>query len=138
MVRFSKYIFISPIQMTAMIYPACKSSILWKGNSCYYLKIYFSQQDIYLSLIYNLCVFFLYGNQHINIYVMGIDLLNIFYKNYFYLIGRKHKCEIHFKLHFKPTLIKESKEELSCVKKSLSHFLSYCNFCMLCFNIRAS
>ena len=81
-----------------------------------------------------------YGYQHINIYVMGIDLPNNFYSSTFstrtIFILSKEGTNVSNILNciFKLSLIKESKrEQLSCVKKSLSHFLPYCNFvCNTC------
>ena len=86
-------------------------------------KIYTCLSDI------QQCVY-VCGYQHINIYVMGIDLLSIFYKSYFYLI-----CSANSNVRYILNCISSffphqrvKREELLCVKKSLSHFLSYCNF----------
>ena len=119
--------FISPIQMTSMIYPA----IFVRAREILVITSrYIFPHKIYACLWYTTVVYMYYGYQHINIYVMGIDLLSIFYKSYFYLI-----CSANSNVRYILNCISSffphqrvKREELLCVKKSLSHFLSYCNF----------
>ena len=76
------------IKFLNIIYP-CNFLILgWKREILLITSRYkFSaQRKIYTCLWYIRHCVCVYGYPHINIYVMGIDLLNIFYQSYFYLI----------------------------------------------------
>ena len=123
------YLYFPLIQMTYIIIHPPHDARFVEG------KYFLLPQDKVFHKIYTClsdiqqCVY-VCGYQHINIYVMGIDLLSIFYKSYFYLI-----CNANSNVRYILNCISSffphqrvKKEELLCVKKSLSHFLSYCNF----------